>query len=323
MPEADRPADRVELPESPRSADGPLVSVVVITYNAAAYVGHAIESVLQQTWDNLELVVIDDGSTDDTPGVVQRFPDPRITYVRQSNRGPNAARNAGIRQARGELVAFLDCDDWWVPEKIARQVAAALNNPKAGLVYSFAKSVKTTGEEGAWFDAVINGRAIEQLLRGNCIAGSASSAMVSRKAIETVGMFDESLQYAEDWEYWIRIASRFEVACVPQFDVFLLSRPDSRGKNALATRDQSLRFIHDAIREYVPGRPWFRRTALAELHYVASYNFWAAGDLWPARREIVRSLAYNPFYLTYYKRLVRLFFPKRQPSAQRARVASG
>ena len=98
----------------------------------------------------------------------------------------------------------------------------------------------------------------------------------------------------------------------PNTTSFCSSRPGSRGKNALATRDQSLQFIHDALDRDAPGRPWFRRTALAELHYVASYNFWASGYLWKARREALKSLIYNPFYLVYYKRMVRLFFPKRQ-----------
>jgi glycosyltransferase involved in cell wall biosynthesis len=289
---------------------GPLVSVVVITYNAAEYVGHAIESVLQQTWQNLELIVVDDGSTDDTQSLVQRVGDDRLRYVRQANQGPSAARNRGIRESRGEFVAFLDADDWWSPEKLCRQVAAARPHPDVGLIYSFAVGVDGAGKEIGRMNTVVNGRVIERLLLGQCIAGSASSVMVTRKAIDTVGVFDESLHHAEDWEYWIRVASRFEVACVPEYDVHLLSRPGSHGKNPLATRDQSLSFIHGALARYAPGRPWFRRVALAEIHYVAGYNFWTSGYLARARREILRAWLYNPFYLVYYKRMVRLFFPR-------------
>ncbi len=117
----------------------PLVSVVVITYNGAEFVGHAIESVLQQSWRNLELIVVDDGSTDDTDDVIARFNDPRLKYLKQANQGPNAARNYGIRESRGDFVAFLDCDDWWLPDKICRQVARRRARiPSAGLVYSLA-----------------------------------------------------------------------------------------------------------------------------------------------------------------------------------------
>jgi glycosyltransferase involved in cell wall biosynthesis len=294
------------------AASPSLVSVVVIAYNCAQHVGHAIQSVLEQTWTNLELIVVDDGSTDSTGEVIQRISDPRITYVRQTNKGPNAARNEGIRHARGEFIAFLDCDDWWLPVKLEKQLARVTAEPEIGLVYSLAIRVDASGREGDRFDSIVEGRVLDRLLLGNCIAGSASSAMVTRRAIDAVGTFDESLHYAEDWEYWIRIASRFSVACVPDFDVYLLDRPGSQGKNAQATRRDSLRFIHTALDRYAPSRPLFRRAALARLHYVASYNLWAAGLIWDARKELLRSLVYNPLHLTYYKRMVRLFFPKRQ-----------
>ena len=290
----------------------PIVSVVIIAYNCAEYVSHAIQSVLEQTWSKLELIVVDDGSTDATGEVVQRTQDPRLRYIRQANKGPNAARNEGIRHARGQLIAFLDCDDWWLPQKLEKQVARVSDDPEIGLVYSLATRVDAAGKEGDRFDSIVEGRVLDRLLLGNCIAGSASSAMVTRRAIDAVGMFDESLHYAEDWEYWIRIASRFAVACVPEFDVYLLDRPGSQGKNAQATRRDSLRFIHAALSQYAPSRPLFHRVALAQLHYVTSYNLWAAGLKWDARRELLRSLVYNPLHLTYYKRMVRLFFPKRR-----------
>lgn len=293
-------------------ASDPLVSVVVISYNCAEHVGHAIHSVLNQTWRRLELIVVDDGSTDATADVVRRISDPRMRYVRQDNKGPNAARNEGIRHARGEFIAFLDCDDWWLPAKLEKQIAKAAGHPEIGLVYSLAIRVDASGTEGDRFDSIVEGRVLDRLLLGNCIAGSASSAVVARRAIETVGTFDESLHFAEDWEYWIRVASQFAIACVPDFDVYLLNRPGSQGKNATATRRDSLRFIHAALDRYAPSRPMFRRAALAQLHYVASYNLWASGRIWDARRELLRSLVYNPLHLTYYKRMVRLFFPKRR-----------
>jgi glycosyltransferase involved in cell wall biosynthesis len=293
-------------------SSNPLVSVVVIAYNCAEFVGHAVASVLEQTWKHLEVIVVDDGSTDRTPDVIRSIADPRLRYVRQKNSGPNAARNEGIRQARGNFIAFLDCDDWWLPAKLEKQLAKANGHPDVGLVYSWALRVDTSGAHGDRFDSIVEGRVLDRLLLGNCIAGSASSAMVTRRAVETVGTFDESLHYAEDWEYWIRVASQFAVACVPEFDVYLLDRPGSQGKNATATRRDSLRFIHAALDRYAPSRPLFRRAALAQLHYVASFNLWASGQIWDARRELVRSLVYNPLHLTYYKRMVRLFFPKRK-----------
>lgn len=287
------------------------MSVVVIAHNCAEYLSHAVQSVLEQTWARLELIIVDDGSTDATGDVARRVSDPRVTYVRQANKGPNAARNEGIRLARGEFIAFLDCDDWWTPEKLEKQLAKAIGHAEVGLIYSLAIRVDSSGKETDRFDSIVEGRVLDRLLRGNSIAGSASSAMVTRRAIDAVGTFDESLHFGEDWEYWIRIASQFQVACVPDFDVYLLDRARSQGKNAQAVRRDSLRVIRTSLDRYAPSRPFFRRAVLAQVHYVASYNFWAAGLIWDARTELLRSLAYNPLHLPYYKRLIRLFFPKR------------
>src|SRR3954471_18427883 len=118
--------------------DRPLISVVVIAHNCEDYVGHAVASVLGQTWQHLELIVVDDGSTDSTASVVHAHDNGRLRYVRQANRGPNAARNEGIRRARGEFVAFLDCDDWWAPTKLEKQIELVRSRPSVGLVYSLA-----------------------------------------------------------------------------------------------------------------------------------------------------------------------------------------
>src|SRR4051812_26302017 len=113
---------------------GPLVSVVIATYNSGRFVGQAVRSVLAQTYRPFEIVVVDDGSTDDTAGVLAGYRD-GVRYVYQENRGPAAARNRGIAEAAGELVAFLDADDEWHPEKLSRQWEALSASPRAGLVH--------------------------------------------------------------------------------------------------------------------------------------------------------------------------------------------
>src|SRR5438477_8352790 len=112
-----------------------LVSVVIPTFNSADYLVQAIQSVLAQTYQDFEIIVVDDASTDNTNGVLQSFAD-RICYVRQDRGGPSAARNRGILQARGELIAFLDADDLWRPTKLARQVDYLKCHPQACLVYT-------------------------------------------------------------------------------------------------------------------------------------------------------------------------------------------
>src|SRR5688500_20069010 len=119
-------------------AEAPLVPVVIITHTCVDYVGRAIRSALAQTWSPLEVIMVDDGSTDATAGLIAGFDDARLRYVRQENAGPNAARNHGVRLARGDFIAFLDCDDWWVPEKISRQMARLRGMAAARVVHALA-----------------------------------------------------------------------------------------------------------------------------------------------------------------------------------------
>src|SRR5579864_8740685 len=121
--------------EPPDGHGAPQVSVVIPAYNAARFLGDAIQSVLNQTYSNFEVVVVNDGSTDDTESVVRSFGD-RLFYVKQANKGVSAARNEGIKRARGQYVAFLDSDDVWLPTKLAEQIPFLEQNPEVGLVYS-------------------------------------------------------------------------------------------------------------------------------------------------------------------------------------------
>jgi len=113
-----------------------MISVVIAVYNGEAYVADAIRSVLAQAGVELELIVVDDGSTDATPGITRGFSDPRLTVLRQENRGVAAARNAGIARARGEFIAFLDADDVWLPTKLQRQMQLFSERPEVGLAYT-------------------------------------------------------------------------------------------------------------------------------------------------------------------------------------------
>ncbi len=114
----------------------PLVSVIIPCYNQGRFLSSALHSLLSQTWQHWEAIVVDDGSTDDTSQVVERFQDPRVCYFYQQNNGVSAARNSGLEQARGDFVAFLDADDAWRREFLERTLVTLLNDPRLGMVYS-------------------------------------------------------------------------------------------------------------------------------------------------------------------------------------------
>ncbi len=195
----------------------PGVSVVIPACNAGQFIAEAIDSVLAQTFTDFEVIVVDDGSTDDTREVVARFTDPRLRYVYQDHAGVSAARNAGIRRAQGRYIAFLDADDWWLPEKLALQVQLLESRPEVGLVYCGAYRVRN-GRIISKFRARYRGDVFEPLLvRGNekVMAGSASAVIIRKECLEQVGGFDEDCFAAEDWEMWLRLAAQYEFDCVP------------------------------------------------------------------------------------------------------------
>jgi glycosyltransferase involved in cell wall biosynthesis len=197
----------------------PLVSVIIPTYNYGHYIGDSLQSVRAQTYSNWECIVVDDGSTDNTAEVVARFcaEDPRIRYVSQNNGRQGAARNNGIRHARGEYFQFLDADDLIESEKIEQQIAFLHNNAEADIVYSdiryfdssnlaHIRRVAIVGED-PWMP-LISGSGKEllmRLVRNNIMPINAP--LIPRSVIEKVGFFDEGLTPVEDWAYHIRCAA--------------------------------------------------------------------------------------------------------------------
>lgn len=201
----------------------PTVSVVIPTYNRAHFLGAAVASVRAQTYPCLEILVVDDGSTDDTAQVVAALGE-GIRYVRQVNAGPGVARNTGIQAARGDFVAFLDTDDRWLPEKIARQVAVLQREPDVALVGA---DMAIEDEHGAVqvpsnFErrglkrlfTGLDGRAVpdapRRLLALNFI--NTSTVLARRQVLLDLRGFDPRLRYGEDLELWLRIAARHGIA---------------------------------------------------------------------------------------------------------------
>jgi glycosyltransferase involved in cell wall biosynthesis len=196
------------------SYPAPLVSVIIPTFDRATWVGEAITSVLHQTYPHLEIIVVDDGSQDATPTVLQAF-GPRITYLRQIHAGVSAARNRGVAASHGTLVAFLDSDDTWLPSKVAAQVTRLQQQPEVDACY--------TDEIWIRHGVRVNPRHIHQKQSGwlfmsslpRCII-SPSSIMLRRTLWDTLGGFDESFQACEDYELWLRLTLRTPVLLLPE-----------------------------------------------------------------------------------------------------------
>ena len=195
-----------------------LITAIIPTYNRVVHLERAIASVLAQSQPCSELIVVDDGSTDDTATLVEQLAEGStlpIRLLRQDNRGAAAARNSGIRMAKGQLLAFLDSDDWWLPHKLALQTAAMQTNPHA--LISHTREI--------WFR---RGQRVNQKKKHDpphgdifaaslrmCVVGM-STVMVRRELFDHYGMFTESLPCCEDYDLWLRVGSRESFLLVPE-----------------------------------------------------------------------------------------------------------
>lgn len=238
-----------------------LVSVVIPAYNAATTIAATLRSVQAQTHAHMEILVVDDGSTDDGPAIAQKFAtdDPRIRLIRQANAGVAAARNNGWKQAKSDYIAFVDADDLWTADKIERQLAALLAaGPDAGLAYSWyvmidAQDRVTYRGEGPRF----SGKVLDTLITNNFI-GNGSAALVRRTAIEAAGGFEPALRDAdaqgcEDILFYCRVAERHTFAVVEDYQIGYRQLPDNMSSN-LPRMLRSWIIVLDEMRRKYPEK---------------------------------------------------------------------
>ncbi len=208
----------------------PGVSVVIPAYNAMIYLPKAVESVLRQTFTDFEVLIIDDGSSDHIVPWASQVADHRVRLISQANQGLPGARNTGIAQAQGEYIAFLDADDLWEPTKLEKQVSCLDNNPGVGLVHTWMLLVDEQGNStGRVMKSNAEGDVWNQLVEKNIIA--CPSVIVRRYCFETVGLFDINLRSIEDWDMWLRIASRYPFAVIKEPLAYYRQLPGSMSKN--------------------------------------------------------------------------------------------
>jgi glycosyltransferase involved in cell wall biosynthesis len=287
----------------------PLVSVIIPAYNRATVLRRAIDSVLRQSFGDFEIIVVDDGSTDGTAAEAAQCTDPRLSALRHdTNRGAAAARNTGIRAAAGALIAFLDSDDEWLPQKLERQVAALQRAPANVLM-------STTGY---WMlrerSAEIRARTPKNVadwgaaLRSGCVLSPGSTAMMRREAFAIHGLFDEQLRRLEDWDWLLRYVAKHDILVVPEplARIHMAERMDPAAVLAAA---RLLRSKHDAAMRRLGFWPnaQFRAALLMEQGVTCYY----AGQPLRALSFLAGSLALYPrkppaFFAGAARRVVRM-----------------
>lgn len=270
-----------------------MVSVLIPTYNRAHLIGKAIESALAQTYQDIELVVVDDGSTDNTKEVIKRY-GRDIVYVYQENRGIAGARNTGIRHCTGDYIAFLDSDDYWLPEKLERQMALFEQHPEYGMVACQCASIDARGRFRQKNRPGRSGWILEDLFYKNFIRTSA--AVVTRACIETVGLFDETLRECEEYDLWLRIAARFPVGFINEPLAVYTDNPCGVSTDSLAGRLHRLRVLEKPyLRDLIPSRLYRRRIA-DTCHYIGRH-YCTRGDRREGLRYLLRAQRLAPLYI--------------------------
>lgn len=272
-----------------------LVSAIVPNYNYAHFLRETIDSILGQTYPDIEIIVVDDGSKDNSREVLDSYGD-RVRAIYQKNAGVSAARNNGVRASTGEYLAFLDADDTWLPTKIEKQVARFAADPTLGLVHVGVTEVDADGSvrlerlEGVEGD--VSGDLL--MLKRAGVLGGGSGIMVPREIFDEVEGFDERMSTSADWDLFYQIAGRYPVGFVPELLIkYRVHNSNMHANVAAMERDMNLAFER-AFDGTIGRNEAIKGRAYAVLNRTLAASYFKAGQYGPAVRTAVKSLASDP-----------------------------
>jgi glycosyltransferase involved in cell wall biosynthesis len=287
-----------------QKADNILVSVVIPTYNREYIISEAINSVLNQTYQNFEILVVDDGSTDKTKEVVENIKDPRIRYICQHNAGPSAARNNGIRNAKGDWIAFLDSDDIWLPEKLGKQIEVInSSDDRLGIVTCWSLNCYYKNNLPVEEVNISIATNSQEFIRGlildpSSVITGTNTIIIRKTSFEKVGLFNEDVRAYEDWDVWFRVATNYDFKCVNEV---LAHNRTTNGSLSLSTnldevKKGYLNFLQNLFNETACNH---NILSLKELSYSNAYwyigrrSLFQAKDKKFARESFLKSIKYS------------------------------
>ena len=287
----------------------PKVSVIIPTYNRADLLPRAIKSVLNQTFKDFELIIVDDGSTDNTKEVVKGFQkeDGRIRYIWQENSGGAAKpKNKGIKNSKGDYIAILDSDDEWLPEKLQKQLELFKNssNPQIGFVSCHALIINEKNGKKLEYRIPRYKNVLKNILTHDYM-GSGSGMIYKKTVFDDIGLFDEKLKTGQDWEMRIKLARKYDFDFVdePLFKYYIHSENIS-GLSDIKIRERDLEYIFQKYKKYYEQNPKIYST---KLRYDGT-RYVLARELKKGRMCFIKSIKLNPLNVkSYLYLLISLF----------------
>ena len=290
----------------------PRVSIITPTFNRADFIGTAVDSVLAQTFSDFELLIVDDGSTDETVSVLEPYlADRRVRYFNQPNQGQSVARNRGLAEADGELVCFLDSDDAWLPDKLEQQVALMDRHPDVDIVHGDEIDIDEHGREVSRKNMPrFSGMIARELLADNSV--SINTVMVRKRCFEEMGGFSESRRVADDYDIWLRFSARYRFLYVSAFFGFYRVMSNQISSDKRARFESNERIVLDFVRDFpaaLSSRD--RRWGLSRFYCRKARYYARAGDKLVAWSAIGRALRYRPADPVVWRSLFRVIRPGR------------
>ena len=299
------------LPTSPPHTE---VDVIVPCYNVEHYVRRALDSVLLQTHQDFCIYAVDDGCTDNTVRVLETYA-PRCIVMSQAHAGPAAARNRAIRESVSPFVAFIDADDEWLPDKLERQLALLRRDESLGMVCShclISNAGSTEGRHTVVDNVPHNGRLFKHLVR-NCFVFT-PSVVVRRRCLQEIGLFHEALPVSEDFNLWLRIAARWDIAIVPAVCAIVNKRsgslsltisPEERLRSGVA----ALEHVRSSCSTLSPVEQRALRLALAERIYFYGSHLLSTGAQSVSRQHLSSALTLQPTHWRAFAKLTLSYLP--------------
>ena len=250
----------------------PLISVIIPAYNAEKTIKETIESILNQTFVDFELIVINDGSTDSTVDIVTSIQDSRLQVFSYPNAGLAASRNRGIDRATGKYISFIDADDLWTPDKLERQLKALEENPQAAVAYSWTDCIDESGKfsrRGIYFN--LNGDVYANLLLCDFLENG-SNLLILLQAFKEVGRFDQSLTAAEDWDMYLRLANRYQFVGLAYPQILYRISPNSTSTNVSKMERGCLQVIERNFSQVPESLQYLKCRSLANLYKILTHR---------------------------------------------------